>query len=154
MEMALFDWPIVLQYDVKAKYRLISRQSSGMKFFNQPKATPVCIRSINQSNRSICVVVCCFCFVRAFSFQGHTKIALSLHSVPSSFQSYSLSFTVYSISFHSLPIYGNSIPLDSIHCLFHSNLFHSIYCLFSVQFHSIPLHCSLSIKAIPISFIV
>ena len=24
MEEALFDWPIVLQYDVKAKYRLIS----------------------------------------------------------------------------------------------------------------------------------
>ena len=25
MDKALFDWPIVLQYDVKAKYRLISR---------------------------------------------------------------------------------------------------------------------------------
>ena len=24
MEKALFDWPIVLQYDVKTKYRLIS----------------------------------------------------------------------------------------------------------------------------------
>ena len=34
MEKALFDWPIVLQYDVKAKYRLISRKFSGMKFFN------------------------------------------------------------------------------------------------------------------------
>ena len=59
MEKALFDWPIVLQYDVKAKYRLISRKFSGMKFFsperllNQPKITRVCIRSINQSNRSI-----------------------------------------------------------------------------------------------------
>ena len=51
MEKALFDWPIVLQYDVKAKYRLISRKFSGMKFFS--KATRVCIRSINQSNRSI-----------------------------------------------------------------------------------------------------
>ena len=29
MEKALFDWPIVLQYDVKA----ISRKFSGMKFF-------------------------------------------------------------------------------------------------------------------------
>ena len=29
MEKALFDWPIVLQYDVKAKYRLISRKFSG-----------------------------------------------------------------------------------------------------------------------------
>ena len=33
MEKALFDWPIVLQYDVKAKYRLISRKFFGMKFF-------------------------------------------------------------------------------------------------------------------------
>ena len=61
MAKALFDWPIVLQYDVKAKYRLISRKCLGMTFFlperslNQPKATRVCIRSINQSNRSISV---------------------------------------------------------------------------------------------------
>ena len=45
----------------KAKYRLISRKLLGMKFFsperslNQPKATGVCVRSINQSNRSISV---------------------------------------------------------------------------------------------------
>ena len=61
MEKELFDWPVVLQYDVKAKCRLISRKFSGMKFFsperslNQPKATRVFIRSINQSNRSISV---------------------------------------------------------------------------------------------------
>ena len=53
MEKALFDWPIALQYDVKAKYQLISRKFSGMKFehersFNQPKATCVFIRSIDQ----------------------------------------------------------------------------------------------------------
>ena len=30
MEEALFDWPIVLQYDVKAKYRLIYRKFSGI----------------------------------------------------------------------------------------------------------------------------
>ena len=34
MEKVSFDWPIVLQYDVKAKYRLISRKFSGMKFFH------------------------------------------------------------------------------------------------------------------------
>ena len=34
MENALFDWPIVLQYDVKVKYRLISRKSWGMTFFH------------------------------------------------------------------------------------------------------------------------
>ena len=51
-EKTLVDWPIVLQYDVKAKYRLILREFSGMKFFspertlNQPKPTRVCIRSI------------------------------------------------------------------------------------------------------------
>ena len=33
VEKALFDWPIVLQYDVKAKYRLISRKFSGMRSF-------------------------------------------------------------------------------------------------------------------------
>ena len=32
MENALFDWPIVLQYDVKAMYRWISKKFSGMKF--------------------------------------------------------------------------------------------------------------------------
>ena len=26
MEKALFDWPIVLRYDVKAKYRMVSRK--------------------------------------------------------------------------------------------------------------------------------
>ena len=61
MEKALFDWPIVLQYDVKAKYRLISRKFSGVRFssperlLNQPKATRVSIRSINQSSRSTSV---------------------------------------------------------------------------------------------------
>ena len=33
MEKELFDWPIVLQYEVKAKNRLISRKLSGMTFF-------------------------------------------------------------------------------------------------------------------------
>ena len=34
MEKALLGWPIVLQYDFKAKYRLISRKFAGMKFFH------------------------------------------------------------------------------------------------------------------------
>ena len=52
MEKALFDWPIVLQYDVKA----ISRKFFGHEDF-QPsvRLTCVCIRSINQSNRFISV---------------------------------------------------------------------------------------------------
>ena len=82
MEKALFDWPIVLQYDVKAKYRLISRKFSGRKFFhpsvrltNQKPRAFVSIRWTNQI--AVFPFVCCFCFVRAFSFQGHTKIAQS-----------------------------------------------------------------------------
>ena len=62
-EKALFDWPIELQYDVKAKYRLISRKFSCM---------------LCPLNRHISVCFC-FCFVRAFSFQGHTKITLTPH---------------------------------------------------------------------------
>ena len=63
-QKALFDWPIVLQYDVKTKYRLISRKFSGMKdhevfspdrLLNQPEDTRVCLRSMNQSYRSISV---------------------------------------------------------------------------------------------------
>ena len=51
----------LLQYDVKAKYRLISRKFFGHEVLsaecsiNQPKATRVYIRSINQSNRYISV---------------------------------------------------------------------------------------------------
>ena len=82
MDKVLFDWPIVLQYDVKAKNRLISRKFSGMKFFH------LIVRLTNQKPRSFVSVpytnqialfafVGCFCFVRAFSFQGHTKIALN-----------------------------------------------------------------------------
>ena len=59
MEKALFDWPIVLQYDVKAKHLLISTKFFGHEVFsperslNQPNATRVCISSINQSNYSV-----------------------------------------------------------------------------------------------------
>ena len=61
MEKALFDWAILLRYDVKAKYPLIPREFSGMKFFHpsvrltnqQPRA--FVISSINQSNRHISV---------------------------------------------------------------------------------------------------
>ena len=46
MEKALFYWSIAPQYDAKAKYRLISRQFLGMKFF-QPS-----VRLINQKPRA------------------------------------------------------------------------------------------------------
>ena len=57
MEKALFDWPIVLQYDVKE----ISRKFFGHEVClparspSQPKPRCVCIRFIHQSNRSISV---------------------------------------------------------------------------------------------------
>ena len=46
MEKVLFDWPIVLQYDVKAKYRLNSRKFLGMKFFHPS------VRLTNQKPRA------------------------------------------------------------------------------------------------------
>ena len=46
MEKLLFDWSIVLQYVVKAKYRLISRKFSGVKFL-QPR-----VRLTNQKPRA------------------------------------------------------------------------------------------------------
>ena len=68
MEKALFDWPIVLLYDSKAKYRLIS--------LNQPKATRICIRSINQSNRFISVrlmfLFCSRVFI-SWSYENRSK---------------------------------------------------------------------------------
>ena len=55
--------------------------SSGMKFVyrsvrlaNQNPGALVSVRYTNQI--ALFPFVCCFCFVRAFSFQGHTKIAL------------------------------------------------------------------------------
>ena len=59
MEKALFDWPIVLRYDVKAKYRLISRKFFGHKVFsaerslNRPKTTRVSIRSAEKPIKSL-----------------------------------------------------------------------------------------------------
>ena len=46
MEKALFDWPIVLQYDVRAKYLLIFRKCSEMRFFHPS------VRLTNQNPRA------------------------------------------------------------------------------------------------------
>ena len=83
IENGLFDWPIVLQYDVKAKYQLISRKFSRMKFFhrerslNQSNATRVCSRLITQSNRSISVCLLILFCSRVFiwrSYENRSKI--------------------------------------------------------------------------------
>lgn len=78
MEKELFNWPIMLQFNVKAKYRFISRKFFGMKFFQRTlcltnqKPRPF-VSSTSQSNRSIPFVVS---VLFALSFQDHTKIAL------------------------------------------------------------------------------
>ena len=70
MRRTLFDWPIVLRYDVKAKCRLISRKLSGMRAFypsvrlTNQNPTRVCIRSINQSNCSVRSFVVSVLFAR------------------------------------------------------------------------------------------
>ena len=47
MGKALFDWPIVLQYYVKATYRMIPRKLSGMTFFHPG------VRLTNQKPRAL-----------------------------------------------------------------------------------------------------
>ena len=118
MEMALIDWPIVLQYDVKAKYRLISRKFSGMEFFHPS------VHLTNQKPRALC------------PFDQPIK---SLHSR-------SFVVSVLFARFHFKVIRKSLYrcipshpPFGPIH--FHSRYipFHSIHCLFTViPFLSIP----------------
>ena len=86
VEKALFDWPIVSQNDVKAKYRLISPERS----LNQPKATCVCIHSINQSNCSISVrllfLFCSRVFIsRSYENRSIRKMVACVQTSPISF---------------------------------------------------------------------
>ena len=58
--------------------------SSGMKFVyprvRLANQNPGAFVSVSYTNQiALFPFVCCFCFVRAFSFQGHTKIALFFH---------------------------------------------------------------------------
>ena len=84
MERALFDWPMVLQYDVKLKYRLISRKFFGREVFstersrNQPKATRVRFRSTNQSNRSISVRLFFLFCSRLFIARSHENRSICI----------------------------------------------------------------------------
>ena len=55
--------------------------SSGMKFVypsvRLANQNPGAFVSVSYTNQiALFPFVCCFCFVRAFSFQGHTKIAI------------------------------------------------------------------------------
>ena len=87
MEKALFDWPIVLQYDVKAKDPLISRKFSGMKFFytnvrltNQKPPAFVSVRC-NQSNRSISVRLLFLFCSRVFISRSYENRSNYLHDL-------------------------------------------------------------------------
>ena len=94
MEKTLFNWPIVLQYDIQVKYQLISRKFLGMKCFspershNQPKAMRICIRSINQSNRRAISVHFLFLFCFLFCFKvirnpsNNTKVSVNWLTIP------------------------------------------------------------------------
>ena len=87
MEKVFFDWPIVLQYDVKAKDPLISRKFFGHEVFlrerslNQSKAKRVCIRSINQSNRSISVRLLFLFCSRVFISRSCESRSIGMSSV-------------------------------------------------------------------------
>ena len=82
MEKGLFDWSIVLQYDVKAKCQLISRKFSRMRFFHPSvrltnQTTRVYNRLITQSNRSISVCLLILFCSRVFiwrSYENRSKI--------------------------------------------------------------------------------
>ena len=56
MEKALFDWPVVAVWCQSEISKVLVREDFSPELsLNQPKATRVCILSINQSNRSISV---------------------------------------------------------------------------------------------------
>ena len=79
MEKPLFDWPIELQYDVKA----ISRKFFGHEVFpaerslNQPKTRCVCIPSVNQWNCFISVRLLFLFCSRVFISRSYENRSIS-----------------------------------------------------------------------------
>ena len=70
-EKALFDWPIVLQYDVKAKYPLIFTRA-----FAEPTKRHARLYSFDKPIKSLYSRSLLFMFCCTFSIQSHKKIAL------------------------------------------------------------------------------
>ena len=150
MEMALFDWPIVLQYDIKAKYRLISRKFSGMKFLHPS------VRLTNQKPcdqpikslyfRSFVVSFCSRVFISR-SYENRSIVAFRY----SLLQSYSLSFTVYCSSFHSL-LFLTVIPLVSIPFTVYFIPIFSILFTVYFQLNFIPFHFTVHCLLRPFPF--
>ena len=84
----------MLQYDVKAKYRLILESSWTGSFssecsLNQPKAMCVCIRLISRSNHSICVCLFFLFYSRVFISRSYEN-----HSIPRMFFHWETSWVV------------------------------------------------------------
>ena len=155
MEMALFDWPIVLQYDIKAKYRLISRKFSGMKFFHPSvrltNQKPCALYPFDQPIkslyfRSFVVSFCSRVFISR-SYENRSIVAFRY----SLLQSYSLSFTVYCSSFHSL-LFLTVIPLVSIPFTVYFIPIFSILFTVYFQLNFIPFHFTVHCLVRPFPF--
>ena len=146
MEMALFDWPIVLQYDIKAKYRLISRKFSGMKFFHPSvrltNRKPRALYPFDQPMKSLCSrsFVVSVLFAR-FHFKVIRK---SLYRCVPSHPPFG------PIHFHS-----RYIPFHSIRCLFTEIPFLSIpFTVYFIPIFSILFTVYFQLNFIPFHFIV
>ena len=146
MEMALFDWPIVLQYDVKAKYQLISRKFWGMKFFHPSvrltKQKPRSLYPFDQPMKSLYSrsFVVCVLFAR-FHFKVIRK---SLYRCIPSHPPFG------PIHFHS-----RYIPFHSIHCLCTVIPFLSIpFTVYFIPIFSILFTVYFQLNFIPFHFII
>ena len=99
--------------------------SSGMKFVyprvRLANQNPGAFVSVSYTNQiALFPFVCCFCFVRAFSSQGHTKIALLVFYSISCFFHWTVSNlffrcvtvkTIYSVIFNSRLNFRISAPI-------------------------------------------
>ena len=82
MEKALLDWPIVLQYDIKAKYLLISRKFPGMKFFHPnvrlTNQKPHAFLSLRQTNQiALFPFICCLFCSRVFISRSYKNRSIT-----------------------------------------------------------------------------
>ena len=130
MELALFDWPIVLQYDVKAKHRLISRKFSGMKFFH-PR-----IRLTNRKSRAL------YPFdqpMKSLYSRSFVVFVYSCVFISRSYENRSIvAFRPILLSVLFTFIHGifHFIPFAAYLRKFHSSEFHSL----SISFQSFPFY--------------
>ena len=155
MEMALFDWPIVLQYDVKAKYQLISRKFWGMKFFHPSvrltKQKPRSLYSFDQPIKSLYSrsFVVCVLFAR-FHFKVIRK---SLYRcIPSHTPFGPIHFHSRYIPFHSIHCLCTVIPFLSIPFTVYFIPIFSILFTVYFQFNFIPFHFTVHYLLNPFPF--